>query len=109
MDLKEDRVIGIVGGMGPQAGVALFSNIVRFTSATQDQQHLSTILMSFPRHIPDRTLFLEGVAEINPAVNVVNIIRKLESAGASVVGIACNTCHAPAIFDVIARELDRIK
>lgn len=100
-------MIGIVGGMGPQAGLALFDNIVKFTDASTDQEHLSTILMSFPKHIVDRTSFLEGETVVNPAFGIVNVIQKLERAGATLIGIGCNTSHSPGIFDTILGELER--
>jgi aspartate racemase len=65
------------------------------------------MLMSFPRDIVDRTLFLEGKVLANPAYEIVKIIKKLQACGAEVVGIACNTSHVPAIFDVIEAELNR--
>ncbi len=104
----EEKVIGIVGGMGPHAGAALFNGILRNTRASTDQQHLSAILMSFPGEIVDRTLFLEGKTTVNPAFRIVKVIKKLEAAGAELVGIACNTCHALPIYDVIMEELDKI-
>jgi len=105
MEPEFDPVIGIVGGMGPQAGLALFNSIMRQTNAATDQQHLSTILMSFPRHIVDRTAFLEGVTDINPGFSIAAVIQKLERAGASIAGISCNTSHCPRIFEIIVREL----
>lgn len=87
--------------MGPEAGLALFKSIVLMTPATVDQEHLPVILMSFPEAIGDRTQYLEGDIMVNPAYNIVKIIRKLEAAGAEVVGLACNTVYSPAILDVI--------
>ena len=101
----KDKIIGIVGGMGPQAGVALLESITRFTEAATDQEHLPAILMSFPGWITDRTAFLEGHVNSNPAYTIAGIIKKLESAGAEVIGIACNTSHAPRIYNVVMDEL----
>ncbi len=105
--LEKDAIIGIVGGMGPESGLALFNDILCHSNATTDQTHLSVILMSFPKYIVDRTLFLEGLTTINPAFNIIEVIRKLENAGAKVVGIACNTSHSPQIYKVILEELDK--
>ncbi|HEV9036194.1 MAG TPA: amino acid racemase [Puia sp.] len=107
MDLDKDNVIGIVGGMGPVAGLTLFHRITELTAAAADQEHLSVVMMSFPRHFADRTAFLDGETLVNPAYNVAETIGKLEQAGAKVVGIACNTCHTPAIFDIILQELHK--
>lgn len=97
----QNKVIGIVGGMGSEAGIALYQRILANTHARTDQEHLSTILMSFPELIADRTAFLMGDTSINPAYEVVNVIDRLARAGAEVVGIACNTSHVSEIFDVI--------
>src|SRR5215831_5906081 len=108
MNNRDDRVIGIVGGMGPEAGITVFNYIIAHTKARTDQEHLSVMLMSFPKHIVDRTLFLEGQVSVNPAYSVAQVVRKLEKAGAAVVGIACNTSHAPAIFDTILEENNKM-
>ncbi len=105
---EHNKIIGIVGGMGPHAGLALFNSILLQTKAKCDQEHLSTILMSFPRQIIDRTSFLECESIINPAFSIVKIIKRLEDAGAEVIGIACNTSHVPKIYEVIEEQLERI-
>jgi len=108
MDLATDNVIGIVGGMGPQAGMALFNSIIANTNASTDQQHLPVVLMSYPGHIVDRTAFLEGSTAVNPAYSIVEIIMKLEKAGANTIGIACNTVYSSRIYRVILEELNRM-
>lgn len=105
MDLKEDNIIGIVGGMGPQAGIDLMDHIVRLTQADKDQHHRSVILMSFPKHLVDRTSFVEGREDTNPGFNIAKIICRLESAGAKAIGIACNSSYIPVIYDVVLDEL----
>jgi aspartate racemase len=64
--------------------------------------------MSFPEDITDRTAFLEGIEPVNPATAITRVIRKLEAAGATVIGIACNTAHAPRIYRVIENELEQL-
>lgn len=108
MRISTENIIGIVGGMGPQAGAALFDSIAGNTMAVTDQQHLPVMLMSFPRRIPDRTAFLEGSTGINPAYSIVEIIRKMEGAGVNIVGIACNTAYSPRIYQVILEELYKV-
>jgi len=105
---NKQPVIGIVGGMGPLAGVILCSQIMACTEARTDQQHLSVILMSFPKDIADRTAFLEGRDRQNPGYQIAGVINNLVGAGASLIGIACNTSHSEEIFGVISEELDRI-
>ena len=107
MENRKEPVIGIVGGMGPQAGAALFNSILQHTKAATDQEHYSVILMSFPGRIADRTAFLEGNTRSNPAYPIAEVLRQLEKAGATVAGIACNTSYCQGIYEVILAELDR--
>ena len=99
-------MIGIVGGVGPYAGLDLARKIFDQTVASRDQEHLPVTLLSAPGEISDRTEFLLGKVETNPAHAMADIGLKLEQLGASVVGIPCNTAHAPRIFAVIAQELE---
>ena len=94
-------IIGIVGGVGPYAGLDLQRKILEQTVAAADQDHLPVIAFSWPGPIPDRTAYLLGHVAENPAFAIVEQLRLLANAGATVAGIPCNTAHAPAIFDVI--------
>lgn len=105
MSKPKEKIIGIVGGIGPYAGLELAKKIFDQTKAQSDQEHLTIILISMPAQIGDRTSFLLNQGEINPAFALFHIIRKLEDAGATVVGIPCNTAHAPQIYDIIVEEL----
>ncbi|MCC7465607.1 MAG: aspartate/glutamate racemase family protein [Saprospiraceae bacterium] len=92
-------MIGIVGGIGPMAGVDLYRQIVENTNARTDQEHLPVLLASLPNEITDRTSFLLGKTVQNPASALARVIMLLNNAGCSHVGIACNTAHAPQIFE----------
>jgi aspartate racemase len=94
-------LIGIVGGVGPFAGLDLQRKILEQTLAAADQDHLPVISVSWPGPIADRTEYLLGRMDENPAKAIVEQLRLLVAAGATVAGIPCNTAHAPAIFDVI--------
>ena len=94
-------IIGIVGGVGPLAGLDLQRKIVAQTIAGRDQDHLPVLSVSWPGPIPDRTEYLLGRVAENPAYPILEQLRLLAEAGATVAGIPCNTAHAPAIFDVI--------
>lgn len=102
---KKERVIGIVGGMGPRAGLALHESILKNTAATKDQDHLSIAHLSYSNLIEDRTKFLEGFSQENPAGKIVDIIQSLYNLGADLIGIPCNTTHVPRIFNAINRGL----
>lgn len=106
------KVIGIVGGVGPFAGLDLFKKIFNITHASTDQQHLDVLLHSFPGQIPDRTGFLMGAEHKNPAKGLFNIVRTLDASSVDVIGIPCNTSHAARIWgplsDNVATEFPHI-
>ncbi len=93
--------------MGPSAGIDISYKIVDQTIASKDQEHLPQILYSEPEIIGDRTEYIMGRISENPAYNIAKILLKLESAGAGIACLACNSAHAPQIFDVITGELSK--
>ncbi len=111
-DPSQKNIIGIVGGMGPVAGVDLASKVISQTVASTDQDHLPLMLYSFPEEIGDRTEYIlghmkEAVPETtNPGLAIARILLKMEQAGVTVAGMACNSAHAPGIFDRITSELE---
>jgi aspartate racemase len=101
------EVIGVVGGMGPLAGLRLVDLITRMTPAKRDQDHPDIVLVSMPGRISDRTEFLLGQTEENPAAAVAECVQTLARAGATHIGVACNSVHAPPIWDDITCTLAR--
>ena len=99
------NTIGIIGGMGPQAGLDLMQKVLDATSAQTDQDHLPVALLSYPGAIPARSPFLAGRSDENPADAIAEVARRLDMIGVTVAGIPCNTAHAPAIFDRILEHL----
>lgn len=99
------NVIGVVGGVGPYAGLDLLKKIFDQTDASRDQEHLPVSLLSYPNIIPDRTQFLLGNVKENPAEAMFEIVRQLEANGAVAAGVPCNTAHAPPIFDLLREKL----
>jgi len=96
------KIIGIVGGVGPYAGLDLKKKIFDNTKALSDQEHLEVYLLSSSKYITDRTKFLQDPLGVeNPAFAIFSIIEKLIKIGSSVIGIPCNTSHVPLIFDKI--------
>ena len=48
-----ERVLGVLGGMGPLASAHFMLRLTQLTPAERDQDHIPTVLWSDPR-IPDR-------------------------------------------------------
>ena len=105
MQIEKRKMIGIVGGMGPYAGLDLVKKIFDLTQANQDQDHVPLAMISVPHKITDRTKFLEGETDINPGIEISNIVRKLSDQGASVIGMPCNTAHSPKIINEVYNSI----
>ena len=93
-------LIGILGGMGPQAGLDLANKIITLTRTRKDQDHIPFILFSLPATIPDRTGFLLGKEDINPAHAIADQFERMSAMGVTMAVMACNTAHAGPIFSV---------
>lgn len=99
MQTVNPKMIGVVGGVGSYAGLDLIRKIYDLSGAQSDPEHLPVVMISEPQKVADRTAYLLGEVEQNPGEAIGLIIQKLATAGAEVVGIPCNSAHAPAIFD----------
>lgn len=84
-------IMGIFGGMGPEATADLYKQVLDITPATNDQEHIPAIIFSNPK-VPDRMESIANGGEfIKPYLGF--SIQKLEQAGASFIAIPCNTVH----------------
>ncbi len=101
------KMIGIVGGVGTFAGIDLLRKIYKHSEARTDQDHLPVALVSIPRKVVDRTMFLLGEVKENPGIAIGEIIKMLASTGAEIIGIPCNTAHSPVIFNEISERIPK--
>ena len=89
------RVVGIIGGMGPEATLDLMRRVLAKTPAQGDQDHIHLIVESNPK-IPSRIAHLIDGTGADPTPELIRIARNLERAGAEALAIPCNTAHAYA-------------
>lgn len=87
----KEKIIGIIGGMGPAATCDLFSRIIKLTKAKKDQAHIHIIIDNNPE-IPDRTQAIFNNGE-SPVSSLIKSGRMLEHAQADFIIIPCNTAH----------------
>ncbi len=91
MSRGELKTIGVLGGMGPEAGAYFFERIIRETEAGRDQEHPPVIICSLPQ-VPDRTeAILHGGPSPVPAL--LRGLRALRRAGADFAVMSCITAH----------------
>ncbi len=96
-----EKIIGILGGMGPLATVELFRRIVLNTPAPRDQEHFRIIIYNNPK-IPDRTAYIIGEGK-NPLPELIRSGKRLEECGADFIIMPCNTAHF--FIEDLRREL----
>lgn len=89
---KKEKIVGILGGMGPEATVDLMQRIIRLTPALDDADHIRCIVDNNPK-VPSRIkAIIEGGGE-DPGPCMADMGRRLASWGADFLVIACNTAH----------------
>lgn len=91
MDGSNEKVVGILGGMGPEATIDLFDKIVRATHAKKDEDHLRIIVDCNPKMPSRLDAILKGGPSPVPAMQ--ETARNLERAGAEIIIIGANTAH----------------
>ena len=105
MHKQHEPILGVLGGMGPYAGLDLVRKIFDETRAGADQEHLPVALLSYSHRILDRSAFLFGEIDENPAHAIAEVARRLDGLGATVAGLPCNSAHAPAIFETVCAQV----
>lgn len=91
MNATNERVLGVLGGMGPLASAHFMLRLTLLTPATRDQDHIPTVLWSDPR-VPDRTVAgLAGGGD--PLPWLLRGIEGLKRSGCAAIAIPCNTAH----------------
>ena len=91
MSRRKLKTIGVLGGMGPEAGAYFLERLIRETAAERDQDHPPVILYSLPQ-VPDRTeAILRGGPSPIPAIQ--RGLRTLQRAGADFAVLSCISAH----------------
>ncbi len=84
--------LGILGGVGPLASVYFANMIINMTSASNDQEHIPLFMFN-DNVIPDRTAFILGRSNVDPAPRMIEDIKKLSDLGCDYIAVTCNTAH----------------
>jgi aspartate racemase len=115
-----EKVVGILGGMGPEATLDCFGKLLRSTRAEKDQEHLR-VLIDCNSKVPDRTTAILGKGP-SPVPALVASADGLARAGADFVIIPCVSAHMfleevqrqvaipiVSMFDVVADALGAMR
>jgi len=87
-----DRLVGVIGGMGPEASVDFMSRVIAGTPAKTDQDHVRMLVEHNPR-IPSRQRAMCDEGD-DPGPVLASIAARLQASGADFVVMPCNAAHA---------------
>lgn len=87
-----NKLVGVIGGMGPMATAYFQEMVVDLTDANCDQEHVDMVITNRCSTY-DRTDYILGKSENNPVDTLIDDAKKLEKIGANILAITCNTAH----------------
>ncbi|HIH13185.1 MAG: aspartate racemase, aspartate racemase [archaeon GW2011_AR9] len=92
---QKNKTIGVLGGMGPEASSNLYAKIIQYAQqeygAVQDFDYPPIIIYSLPLFGFDETGIVD---EDLVKKQLIEGVKKLESAGCDLIIVACNTVHS---------------
>ena len=117
MSQKNNRLLGVLGGLGPMSTIYFCELLNRHTKAFCDSDHIDMIISSRAT-TPDRTAYILGRSQEDPLPVMLEEAHRLEKAGADLIVIPCNTahyfydglanaCHVP-ILNIITETIDHL-
>lgn len=87
------RLVGVLGGMGPEATVLLMQKVITLRAGGGDADHVPLLVHQNPQ-VPSRiAALIDGNGE-SPAPVLADMARVLEAGGAKALVMPCNTAHA---------------
>lgn len=97
-----EKIVGIIGGMGPEATIDLMARVIRATPALDDIDHIRLVVDNNPK-VPSRIKALIEKTGESPLTCLQEMARKLADWGVDVLAMPCNTAHYyhPGIQDVV--------
>lgn len=87
-----EPIIGVLGGMGPEATIEFMRRVINHTNAQDDADHLRMIVDNNPK-VPSRITKIIEKKGGDPGVVLADMAKGLEVAGAQFLVITCNTAH----------------
>ncbi len=117
LSARSHVMVGVLGGMGPDATVAFMQRVIDATPARDDIDHVHMLVDNNPK-VPSRIkALIEGGGE-NPGPVIAEMARRLEVAGAHFLVMPCNTAHyywknaqdavSIPVWHIVERTLDVI-
>ena len=88
----KEKILGVLGGVGPLATIYFADLVVKMTDAATDQEHIAMVILNHAS-IPDRTEYILDKSKPNPVPVMAKDAKLLEDDGCDYIVIPCNTAH----------------
>lgn len=89
---QQQKVLGVIGGLGPMATTHFMETVIRMTDAQRDQEHLDMIVYHTPS-IPDRSSYILDHSLPSPLDPMIELGRRLSQQQVACIAIPCVTAH----------------
>lgn len=89
---EQEKTVGVLGGMGPDATLDLMARVIAATPAADDADHIHIIVDNNPK-VPSRIKALIEGRGPTPAPELALMARRLVAAGADFLAMPCNSAH----------------
>ena len=99
----EEKILGVLGGVGPLATIYFADLVVKMTQAQTDQEHIAMVILNHAS-IPDRTAYILDKSNPDPLPVMVRDAKILEEDNCSYIVIPCNTAHY--FYDEIQKSVN---
>ncbi len=86
---EQSKIVGVLGGMGPDATVDFMAKVIALTPAEKDQDHVHMIVDQNPK-VPNRQEAILADGE-DPGPVMAEMAQRLEAAGADFLVVPCNS------------------
>lgn len=113
----EHIVVGVLGGMGPDATVAFMQQVIQATPAEDDIDHVHMVIDNNPK-VPSRIKALLEGGDVSPGPAIAEMAQRLEQSGCDFLVMPCNTAHyywqdaqdavSIPVWHIVERTLDRV-
>lgn len=89
---RKDKIIGVLGGLGPQATLDFCARVLKNTPANSDQEHFRCVVDNNPK-APNRNAAIAGQGP-SPSPWFAESAKLLARCGVDFIVMPCNTAHA---------------
>lgn len=90
--MENRKILGVIGGMGPQATQSFYQDVINNTIASKDQEHIDMVIINHAS-MPDRTGAILSGSTTDVFEKLLSDASKLETFGVDYIAMPCNTSH----------------